>query len=189
MKNKQYFIIFALFLCSLIVYTSCKSQETSKSPSVSESASIYEFDANNILEYKGVIIDSDFIIYIFGKNSELVKIVQKDDSMKAWLKTKENQRVTIDAWELIENDQEAQLLIRCNPQEYDLEAGPIFSNCLLKDGHTLDFNIIDMMIIKIRYIDKPWLSIDDVRNWEYIQSYSKAGWSEVRENDLGDVIK
>lgn len=188
MRSKQKFIT-VTSLWIILIFTACTSQETSNSPVISENAVIYEFDSNNILEYKGVIIDNDFIIYKFGKNSELVKAVQKYDNMKTWMKTKEDQRLSIDDWELTENEQEMQWVIHCNPQEYDLESGPILSNCTLKDGHTLDFNIVDMMIITIRYTEKPWLSIDDVRNWEYVQSYSNEGWSEVREKDLGDVPK
>ncbi len=94
------------------------------------------------MEYKGILIDNDFIIYKFGKNSELVKAVNNYDNMKTWMKTKdkEDRRISIDEWELIENEQEIQLVIRCNPQDYDLEAGPFFSNCRKRDGYELEFS-------------------------------------------------
>ena len=187
MRIKQIFIIVTC-LCIILAFTSCKPQETSNPPIISENAVIYEFDSDNILEYKGIVIDNDFIIYKFGKNSELVKAVNNYDNMKTWMKTKdkEDRRISIDEWELIENEQEIQLVIHCNPQDYDLEAGPFFSNCRKRDGYELEFSN-DMIDFSVRKIEIPSLMISDIRNYERFQIYLDGKWSEIEETYLGDV--
>lgn len=81
MKKLRYVICTMIICCSMLLGMACNkdrvadTEETNEEELViSETAVRYEFPTDNILQYKGVIIDKDFIIYVFGRNSELVRV-------------------------------------------------------------------------------------------------------------------
>ena len=74
-------VLFAMIICcSMVLGTACEKNRNSDIDEsheeelvISDTATRYEFPSDNILQYKGMIIDKEFIIYVFGRNSELVR--------------------------------------------------------------------------------------------------------------------
>lgn len=64
----------------IISGTSCdSSKEESKNDEliISDSAVIYEFPSDNFIHYKGIIVDDDHIVYVFGRFSEFTKALKE----------------------------------------------------------------------------------------------------------------
>lgn len=157
---------------------------------ISDSAIRYEFDSyNNLLRYKSVIVDKDFIIYVFEKYSDLVGIIQKYDDLKVWLEFYNNPlNIKFDAeWDFVEYGYDCFLIIYCDTASYDFDKGVGLSNSFKKDGQTYyswteKKDTIDVTISGIEY---PLLVIhSDNGPYRYSQRYTEEKiWSEVYSFD------
>ena len=74
------------------------------------------------------------------------------------------------------------LIIYCNPDNYDFDAGIMISNYINEDGTTYDYSKATMTSILIQYLQNPRLLIRNLTENEKIQSFNDGKWSDVFEN-------
>ncbi len=183
----KHYVSGIIVLCIVLFCSACNIEENidinKSNLTISDSASRYEFDDNNILGYKGIIIDSGFICYIFNKSSEVTKNFLDNNNMKIWMKTHGYKWKSMN-WKLVENELENMLIVYCDSKDYDMEQGSKFSNCYDEDGYSLDFNVKDMIIYEVKSVEKPYICINDVRNVEKYQYFDTGKWSDIFDDDL-----
>lgn len=185
--NKLKISIIAVIIVSIVIIgTSCDSSDEKEKDAtlvISDSAMRYEFSSDNILRYKGIIVDKEFVIYVFGSSSEFVKALNNDNDMKVFSGYSNNsKRQYTTEWELLHKDSDSwYLVIYCDSNNYDFEAGLAISNFLEEDGETSDYNRTDMTTMTIRYLQNPKLLIRKLTNIEKRQSYEDGKWSSVFE--------
>jgi hypothetical protein len=155
---------------------------------ISDTATRYEFPSDNILQYKGVIIDKEFIIYVFGWGSSMARNLfnKRDEKMKVWLKKLDDSyRKDMTDWKVVQNPEGYYLVIYCDPQTIDLEKGLLLSNFLQEEGNWdwavgiydgIAYYVTNSEIPKVK-IWCPGYSISE--QW---QVYRDGAWSEVYEN-------
>ncbi len=170
----------------IISGTSCdSSKEESQNDEliISDSAVKYDFPSDNILKYKGIIVEDDHIVYVFGRFSEFTKTLKERDDMKIFTKyyDESNRKYTTE-WKLVEDTDVSYLIIYCNPDNYDFDAGIMISNYLNEDGTTYDYSKATMTSILIQYLQNPRLLIRNLTENEKIQSFNDGKWSDVFEN-------
>lgn len=192
MKRSRVFIIIVIIIFTIMFDTSCDSlSEVQKYDEVivSDSAIRYSYPVENIFRYEGVIIDNDFIIYIFGKSSELAISLNKNENMKVWTEYyNDSKRKNTNDWRLIENSEDWYLVIYCDVKNYDLDAGIAISNCFESDGITVDYNIKNINNFYIRYLETPELRKQQPNQGiaESSQIYWYGKWSELSEQSTVD---
>ncbi|MBR6476300.1 MAG: hypothetical protein IKS98_12765 [Lachnospiraceae bacterium] len=187
-------VLFAMIICcSMLLGMACNKNQTADTEEtkeeelvISDTAIRYEFPSDNILQYKGVIIDKDFIIYVFGRNSELVRdlLKKRDDNMRVCTEYYDSsKRKLADNWKVIQVTDGYYLVIYSDTQTMDFENGIGVSNMLTDDG-SLEYNMYnyDGTSYIIRGIEEPGLRIfrpveDITDQW---QSYEDGEWSVVR---------
>lgn len=150
---------------------------------ISDDAVKYDFPSDNILKYKGIIVEDDHIVYVFGRFSEFTKALKERDDMKIFTKyyDESNRKYTTE-WKLVEDTDVSYLIIYCNPDNYDFDAGFMISNYLNEDGTTYDYSKATMTSILIQYLQNPRLLIRNLTENEKIQSFNDGKWSDVFEN-------
>ncbi|MBQ6026060.1 MAG: hypothetical protein IJL20_10670 [Lachnospiraceae bacterium] len=188
-------VLFAMIICcSMVLGTACEKNRNSDIDEsheedlvISDTATRYEFPSDNILQYKGVIIDKEFIIYVFGWGSSMARDLfnKRDDKMKVWLKKLDDSyRKVMGDWKVVQNPEGYYLVIYCDPQTIDLEVGLAVSNFLQEEGKW-DFGVVDNIayyvttragILRLE-IWKPGFNTDEL--W---QSYIDGAWSEIYEH-------
>lgn len=188
-------VLFAMIICcSMVLGMACNkdrvadTEETKEEELViSDNAVRYDYPSENLLQYKGMIIDKEFIIYVFGWGSSMARDLfnKRDDKMKVWLKTHDDSyRKAMDDWKVIQNPEGYYLVIYCDSQTIDLEKGLLLSNFLQEEGKW-DFGVVDNIayyittraeILRLE-IWKPGFNTDEL--W---QSYIDGAWTEVYEH-------
>lgn len=154
---------------------------------ISDTAVRYDYPSENLLQYKGVIIDKEFIIYVFGWGSSMARNLfnKRDDKMKVWLKKLDDSyRKVMGDWKVVQNPEGYYLVIYCDPQTIDLEKGLAVSNFLQEEGKW-DFGVVDNIAYYVTTragilsleIWKPGFNTDEL--W---QSYIDGAWTEVYEH-------
>lgn len=154
---------------------------------ISDTAVRYDYPSENLLQYKGVIIDKEFIIYVFGWGSSMARNLfnKRDDKMKVWLKKLDDSyRKVMGDWKVVQNPEGYYLVIYCDPQTIDLEEGLAVSNFLQEEGKW-DFGVVDNIAYYVTTragilsleIWKPGFNTDEL--W---QSYIDGAWTEVYEH-------
>ncbi len=191
MRKKYYIILYSLIIIIVFFESSCKSKDSLSEPDselsegktfdISDSAIHYEFNSNNILNYKGIYIQDDTMIFEFDKESEFVSFVQKNKDAKAWINVKNSEKPSAVKWNMIEKEQGCYWVLYCNLDLLSLDEGVYISNCLEDDGDTIDYNRSEKKIIKIKYIETPLLEIENIFGWWYYQKYQDGKWSKVIE--------
>lgn len=176
--------VISIIIVGIIIFgTSCNSSDENIKADeivISASATHYDFPLDNILKYKGIIIDEDFIIYVFGGRSELVEALNNTDDVKLWTEYNNiSKRKTTDEWKLIQNIENWYLVIYCDPSNYDLEAGIVVSDCLEDDGYTIDYHKTNKTIMKIWDLETPKLKIQKLDEEDLFQYFDNCTWSEV----------
>ena len=193
MKKLRYVICTMIICCSMLFGMACnkdraKDTEEAKEEElvISDTAVRYEFPSDNILQYKGVIIDKEFIIYVFGRSSELVRDLLKtrDENMRVCTECYDSSKSKLaDNWKVMPVTDGYYLVIYCDTQTMDFEKGIAVSNFLSDDGSydhdNYDFNRTSYII---RGIEEPglriWRPAEDITDqW---QSYEDGEWSVVR---------
>lgn len=188
-------VLFAMIIwCSMVLGTACEKNRNSDIDEsheeelvISDTATRYEFPSDNILQYKGMIIDKEFIIYVFGWGSSMARNLfnKRDEKMKVWLKKLDDSyRKDMADWKVVQNPEGYYLVIYCDPQTIDLEVGLAVSNFLQEEGKW-DFGVVDNIayyvttragILRLK-IWKPGFNTDEL--W---QSYIDGAWTEVYEH-------
>ena len=183
MSKLRHAIISTIIIGIIILGTSCNTSAENKKDDeivISASATHYDFPLDNILKYKGIIIDEDFIIYVFGGRSELVEALNNTDDVKLWTEYNNiSKRKTTDEWKLIQNIENWYLVIYCDPSNYDIEAGIVVSNCLEDDGYTIDFQKVKRTIMSIWDLEAPRLLIQELDEEDLFQYFENGTWSEI----------
>ncbi len=188
-------VLFAMIICcSMVLGTACEKNRNSDIDEsheeelvISDTATRYEFPSDNILQYKGMIIDKEFIIYVFGWGSSMARNLfnKRDDKMKVWLKKLDDSyRKVMGDWKVVQNPEGYYLVIYCDPQTIDLEEGLAVSNFLQEEGKW-DFGVVDNIAYYVTTragilsleIWKPGFNTDEL--W---QSYIDGAWTEVYEH-------
>ena len=183
-----------IICCSMVLGTACEKNRNSDIDEsheeelvISDTATRYEFPSDNILQYKGVIIDKEFIIYVFGWGSDMARDLfnKRDEKMKVWLKKLDDSyRKDMADWKVVQNPEGYYLVIYCDPQTIDLEEGLAVSNFLQEEGKW-DFGVVDNIayyvttragILRLK-IWKPGFNTDEL--W---QSYIDGAWTEVSKH-------
>ena len=168
----------------IVIFNSCKCAYDVQSdiPNVSDSAVQYEFPSENILKYRKIIVDSDYIMYFFDAKSDIIKTIQTYDDLMLWTEYyNSSQRNLCNNWKLVQDQEVWILIIFCNTKDYDLEAGIALSNCLEDDGISLKYDYSDMTILTIRYIEEPLLRIEKISVERISQDYKNGSWSDIRK--------
>ena len=188
-------VLFAMIICcSMVLGTACEKNRNSDIDEsheeelvISDTATRYEFPSDNILQYKGMIIDKEFIIYVFGWGSSMARNLfnKRDEKMKVWLKKLDDSyRKDMADWKVVQNPEGYYLVIYCDPQTIDLEVGLAVSNFLQEEGKW-DFGVVDNIayyvttragILRLK-IWKPGFNTDEL--W---QSYIDGAWTEVSKH-------
>lgn len=185
-------VLFAMIICcSMVLGTACEKNRNSDIDEsheeelvISDTATRYEFPSDNILQYKGMIIDKEFIIYVFGWGSSMARDLfnKRDEKMKVWFKKLDDSyRKAMDDWKVVQNPEGYYLVIYCDPQTIDLEEGLAVSNFLQEKGEW-DFGVVDNIAYYVTMraeiprleIWKPGFNTDEL--W---QSYIDGAWTEV----------
>ena len=194
MKKLRYVICAMIICCSMLLGMACNKDRTADTEEtkeeelvISDTAVRYDYPSENLLQYKGVIIDKEFIIYVFGWGSSMARNLfnKRDDKMKVWLKKLDDSyRKVMGDWKVVQNPEGYYLVIYCNPQTIDLEEGLAVSNFLQEDGNW-DFGVVDNIayyvttragILSLK-IWKPGFNTDEL--W---QAYIDGAWTEVYEH-------
>ncbi|MBR4341342.1 MAG: hypothetical protein IKP88_01305 [Lachnospiraceae bacterium] len=178
-------IIITICVCIIISGTSCDSSKEyfeNDELIISDSAIKYEFPSDNLLKYKGIIVEKDYIVYVFDKFSEFTQAIKKNEDMKVFSEYfDESKRKYTTEWKLIEDLEGSYLVLFCDPSNYDFEAGIALSNYLKEDGETYIDDKFDITIITIRYLNNPYLVIRELADSEKRQFYEDGKWSDVFE--------
>ena len=186
-------VLFAMIICcSMVLGTACEKNRNSDIDEsheeelvISDTATRYEFPSDNILQYKGMIIDKEFIIYVFGQGSELARDLynKRYENMKVCTEWFDSSKSKVaDNWKVMQVTDGYYLVIYCDTQTMDLEKGIAVSNYLTDEGKydhdNYDGNRTSYII---RGIEEPGLRI--WRPAEVItdqwQSYKDGVWSVV----------
>ena len=194
MKKLRYVICAMIICCSMLLGMACNKDRTADTEEtkeeelvISDTAVRYDYPSENLLQYKGVIIDKEFIIYVFGWGSSMARNLfnKRDDKMKVWLKKLDDSyRKVMGDWKVVQNPEGYYLVIYCDPQTIDLEEGLAVSNFLQEEGKW-DFGVVDNIayyvttragILSLK-IWKPGFNTDEL--W---QAYIDGAWTEVYEH-------
>ena len=194
MKKLRYVICTMIICCSMLLGMACNKDRTADTEEtkeeelvISDTAVRYDYPSENLLQYKGVIIDKEFIIYVFGWGSSMARNLfnKRDDKMKVWLKKLDDSyRKVMGDWKVVQNPEGYYLVIYCDPQTIDLEEGLAVSNFLQEEGKW-DFGVVDNIayyvttragILRLE-IWKPGFNTDKL--WQF---YIDGAWTEVYEH-------
>lgn len=194
MKKLRYVICTMIICCSMLLGMACNKDRTADTEEtkeeelvISDTAVRYDYPSENLLQYKGVIIDKEFIIYVFGWGSSMARNLfnKRDEKMKVWLKKLDDSyRKVMDDWKVVQNPEGYYLVIYCDPQTIDLEEGLAVSNFLQEEGKW-DFGVVDNIAYYVTTrggilsleIWKPGFNTDEL--W---QPYIDGAWTEVYEH-------
>ena len=184
--NKIKLSILMIMICISVLGFACASANEEVEDNklvISDDAVKYDFPSDNILKYKGIIVEDDHIVYVFGRFSEFTKALKERDDMKIFTKyyDESNRKYTTE-WKLVEDTDVSYLIIYCNPDNYDFDAGIMISNYLNEVGTTYDYSKATMTSILIQYLQNPRLLIRNLTENEKIQSFNDGKWSDVFEN-------
>ena len=194
MKKLRYVICTMIICCSMLLVMACNKDRTADTEEtkeeelvISDTAVRYDYPSENLLQYKGVIIDKEFIIYVFGWGSSMARNLfnKRDDKMKVWLKKLDDSyRKVMGDWKVVQNPEGYYLVIYCDPQTIDLEEGLAVSNFLQEEGKW-DFGVVDNIAYYVTTrggilsleIWKPGFNTDEL--W---QAYIDGAWTEIYEH-------
>lgn len=178
-------VIISICICIIISGTSCdSSKEESKNDEliISDSAIKYEFPSDNFIKYKGILIEDDYIVYVFERFSEFTKALKEKDDMKIFTEYyDESKRKYTTEWKLVEDTDASYLIIYCNPDNYDFDAGIMISNYINEDGETFDSSKTTMIEYTISHLQNPRIVFRDLADKEKKQYYKDGKWSDVSE--------
>ena len=189
-------VLFAMIICcSMVLGMACNkdraadTEETKEELVISDNAVRYDYPSENLLQYKGMIIDKEFIIYVFGWGSSMARDLfnKRDKKMKVWFKySDDSDRKIMDDWKVVQNPEGYYLVIYCDPQTIDLEKGLLLSNFLQEDGNwDWSIGIFD----GIAYYVTTSSGAPKLKIWmpgyatdEQWQFYKDGAWTEVYEH-------
>lgn len=178
-------IIISICICIVISGTSCdSSKEELKNDEliISESAVKYEFPSDNFIKYKGIIIEEDYIVYVFGRFSEFTKALKEKDDMKIFTEYyDESKRKYTTEWKIVEDTDSSYLIIYCNSENYDFNAGIMISNYINEDGENIDGSKSTMIEYSIMHLQNPRIIFRNLADKEKKQYYKDGKWSDVSE--------
>lgn len=179
-------IITFVIICVILLCTACNSKNENSQTNtdddfleISDLATQYDFPSDNILKYKGIIIDKDFVIYIFGNNSDLVKTIQRYDDIRIWPERSTPGGTAAEKWKLLNKDVDWYLILYCDTAKMDLDKGFALSNFVGADGITCNYDLPEMITISIKHLDTPTLTIRDRLGDDKTQYYIDGNWSVV----------
>lgn len=145
----------------------------------SEDAVRYEFDSNNIFKYNGVIKDKGFVAYVFDYGSELVETLDKRKDMKVYPQFYSEESTSTENWILYKNLDARYLVIYCDSDSYDLEAGFAICN-FLDENLEWDFTNNYKLRYSISGLENPGLHTYEEDYLERSQYYDDGKWSDVK---------
>lgn len=156
-------------------------------PEYSSSAECHQYDADNLLELKGIIIDEDTLIYEFEKSSPFIEAMRNDTRYKPYLFVGEEGRENdLSGWEIVENEKSDFLVLN------NCETGERKLHLVIRndwgDWKALKGTIIYSIRIETGTLR---LIIDDARRNGYSEivrkqfySESKQEWEEIEEERI-----
>ena len=178
-------IIFVMIIVFSVSNISCNSSK-SEIPTniedvlagITEDAIQYEFPCDNLLAYKGVILDKDCVIYVFEVGSEAVKTIQSyEDTIRIWPECRYPGGTAAENWVLLKDIVDWYLIIHFDTDDMDWGKGFSLSNFIEADGNTWINNVI-RIDFSIYGLENPLIMYR--RNGdEYSQFYKDGEWSEV----------
>ena len=157
-------------------------------PEYSSSAECHQYDADNLLELKGIIIDEDTLIYEFEKSSPFIEAMRNDTRYKPYLRGgAEEREIDLSDWEIVENEKSdflvlnncetgeriLHLVIRNDLEDWDILKGTIFYSI------RIDASTLRLIIKDVRGING---YSEIVRKQFY--SESKQEWEEIEEERI-----
>lgn len=189
--NKIKLSILMIMICISVLGFACASANEEVEDNklvISDDAIKYEFPSDNFIKYKGILIEDDYIVYVFERFSEFTKALKEKDDMKIFTEYyDESKRKYTTEWKLVEDTDASYLIIYCNPDNYDFDAGIMISNYINEDGETFDSSKTTMIEYTISHLQNPRIVFRDLADKEKKQYYKDGKWSDVFEKSYTEL--